>query len=86
MLSDRLGRHALILIGGAFLASGYTAGALDRHLAGAALAAILVAGAFAFMHSTLQTWATEVLPEARATVVSFFASSAARLSYDRGNC
>ena len=73
--SDRLGRHALILIGGAFLASGYAAGALDRHLAGAALAAILVAGGFAFMHSTLQTWATEVLPEARATVVSFFAGA-----------
>jgi predicted MFS family arabinose efflux permease len=73
--SDRLGRHTLILIGGALLASGYTAGALDRHLAGAALAAVLVAGGFAFMHSTLQTWATEVLPEARATVVSFFAGA-----------
>ena len=73
--TDRLGRHTLILIGGAFLASGYTAGAPDRHLAGVALAAILVAGGFAFMHSTLQTWATEVLPEARATVVSFFAGS-----------
>ncbi len=73
--SDGLGRHALILIGAAFLASGYTAGALDRHLAGAAIAASLVAGGFAFMHSTLQTWATEVLPEARATVVSFFAGA-----------
>jgi MFS family permease len=27
------------------------------------------------MHSTLQTWATEVLPGSRATVVSFFAAS-----------
>jgi predicted MFS family arabinose efflux permease len=27
------------------------------------------------MHSTLQTWATEVLPSARATVVSLFAGS-----------
>jgi hypothetical protein len=25
------------------------------------------------MHSTLQTWATEVVPEARATVISLFA-------------
>jgi predicted MFS family arabinose efflux permease len=73
--SDGLGPHALMLIGGAMLASGYAAGALDRHLAGAALAAVLVAGGFAFMHSTLQTWATEVLPEARATVVSFFAGA-----------
>jgi predicted MFS family arabinose efflux permease len=73
--TDRIGRHYLILIGGAFLASGYSAGAINRHLAGAALAAVLVAGGFAFMHSTLQTWATEVLPEARATVISFFAGS-----------
>lgn len=27
------------------------------------------------LNSTLQTWATEVLPEARATVVSFFAGA-----------
>jgi predicted MFS family arabinose efflux permease len=27
------------------------------------------------MHSSLQTWATEVLPGARATVVSLFAGS-----------
>ena len=27
------------------------------------------------MHSSLQTWATEVLPDARATIVSFFAGS-----------
>jgi predicted MFS family arabinose efflux permease len=73
--SDGLGRHALILIGGALLASGYAAGALDLRLAGAALAAVLVAGGFAFMHSTLQTWATEVVPEARATVISFFAGA-----------
>ncbi len=73
--TDGLGRHALMLIGGAMLASGYAAGALDRHLGGAAIAAVLVAGGFAFMHSTLQTWATEVLPEARTTVVSFFAGA-----------
>lgn len=73
--ADRLDRHALILIGGALLASGYTAGALDLRLFGAALAAVLVAGGFAFMHSTLQTWATEVVPEARATVISLFAGA-----------
>jgi len=33
------------------------------------------AGGFAFMHSMLQTWVNEVLPEARATVVSFFAGA-----------
>jgi predicted MFS family arabinose efflux permease len=41
----------------------------------AALAAVLLGIAWTSMHSTLQTWATEVLPAARATVVSFFAGS-----------
>jgi predicted MFS family arabinose efflux permease len=38
-------------------------------------AAVLVGGGFAFMHSTLQTWATDVVPEARATVISLFAAA-----------
>ena len=74
-VADGLGRYALILVGGTLLALGYVAGALDRYLLGTALAAILVGGGFAFMHSTLQTWATEVVPEARATVISFFAAA-----------
>lgn len=41
----------------------------------AVLAAVLLGLAWTAMHSTLQTWATEVLPIARATVVSFFAGS-----------
>lgn len=75
MAADGLGRHTLVLIGGALLALGYAAGALDLRLPGTALAAIFVGGGFAFMHSTLQTWATEVVPEARASVVSFFAAA-----------
>ena len=48
------------------------------------------------MHSTLQTWATEVVPEARATVISLFAaalfagsgvaSAAAAPLADEGRC
>ncbi len=38
-------------------------------------AAVFVGGGFAFMHSTLQTWATEVVAEARATVTSLFAAA-----------
>jgi MFS family permease len=37
--------------------------------------AALLGLAWAAMHSSLQTWATEVLPAARATVVSLFAGS-----------
>jgi predicted MFS family arabinose efflux permease len=75
LVSDRLGPAALILIGGGMLALGYASGASGQSLTGVGIAAVLVGGGFAFMHSTLQTWATEVMPEARATVISFFAAS-----------
>ncbi len=41
----------------------------------AVVVALLLGLAWTSMHSSLQTWATEVLPAARATVVSFFAGS-----------
>ena len=75
LVSDRLGPAALILIGGGLLALGYASGALGQSLASVGIAAVLVGGCFAFMHSTLQTWATEVVPEARATVISLFAAA-----------
>ena len=74
-VSDRLGAAVLILIGGGMLALGYASGALGWSLVGVGIAAVLVGGGFAFMHSTLQTWATEVVPEARATVISLFAAA-----------
>jgi hypothetical protein len=48
---------------------------LDKLSASVSAAAVFIGGGFAFMHSTLQTWATEVVPEARATVISFFAAA-----------
>ena len=74
-VSEHLGAAALILIGGGMLALGYTSGAFGQSLVGVGIAAVLVGGGFAFMHSTLQTWATEVVPEARATVISLFAAA-----------
>jgi predicted MFS family arabinose efflux permease len=47
--------------------------AFSQAVAVATLAAILLGLAWSSMHASLQTWATEVLPSARATVVSFFA-------------
>jgi predicted MFS family arabinose efflux permease len=41
----------------------------------AVVVAVLLGLAWTAMHSTLQTWATEVAPQARAVVVSFFAGS-----------
>jgi predicted MFS family arabinose efflux permease len=74
-LARRLGAPALILIGAGMLALGYASGAAGQSLASVSAAAILIGGGFAFMHSTLQTWATEVVPEARATVISLFAAA-----------
>ena len=74
-VSERFGKHVLLLAGGTLLALGYAAGALAQNIVGISVAACLVGGGFAFMHSTLQTWATEVVPEARATVISFFAAA-----------
>lgn len=49
--------------------------ALSQRPAPAVVAALLLGLAWTSMHSSLQTWATEVLPEARASVVSLFAGS-----------
>jgi predicted MFS family arabinose efflux permease len=74
-LTNRLGASALILIGGGMLALGCASAAVDQSLLSVSAAAVLIGGGFAFMHSTLQTWATEVVPEARATVISLFAAA-----------
>ena len=75
LVANRIGASALILIGAGMLSLGYASGAVGQSLASVSVAAILVGGGFAFMHSTLQTWATEVVPEARATVISLFAAA-----------
>lgn len=74
-VTDRFGKGASILLGGALLSAGYAAGAASQGFFGIAASAFLVGGGFAFMHPTLQNWATEVLPEARATVISLFAAA-----------
>ena len=75
LVAHRVGANILILIGGGMLALGCASAAVEQSLAGVGAAAIFVGGGFAFMHSTLQTWATDVVPEARATVISLFAAA-----------
>lgn len=48
---------------------------VSREPPAAVLVALLLGLAYTAMHSSLQTWATEVLPPLRATVVSLFAGS-----------
>jgi predicted MFS family arabinose efflux permease len=74
-LSRSLHPSWLIGLGGGSALAACALLALSRS-PGVALAVTGLLGlAWTAMHSSLQTWATEVLPSARATVVSLFAGS-----------
>lgn len=75
VLSRRMPTSWLIAIGACSAFVACLLAALSRSPAMAVLVAVLLGLAWAAMHSSLQTWATEVLPSARATVVSLFAGS-----------
>ncbi len=65
----------LIGVGAVAAVAGCALLAFSQAPAVAAVVAVLLGLAWSAMHSSLQTWATEVLPGARAAVVSFFAGS-----------
>ena len=65
----------LMVMGGASLAAGWLVAAIDPALLGAAIGSAFIGAGFTFLHSTLQAWATEVAPDARATAISFFAAA-----------
>ena len=72
-LSQRWPMWRLIGLGGVAAVAACLLAAFSRQAAIAAGVAVLFGLAWATMHSSLQTWATQVLPSARATVVSLFA-------------
>src|SRR4051794_36106558 len=74
-LSQRRHPSLLIVLGAGAALAACLLLAFSQEVAVAVVAAVLLGLAWTSMHSTLQTWATEVLPDARATVVSFFAGS-----------
>jgi MFS family permease len=78
-LVGRLSRHwptwRLVGIGGVAAVAGCATAALSQQAAVATLAAVLLGLSWAAMHSSLQTWATSVLPSARAAMVSLFAGA-----------
>jgi predicted MFS family arabinose efflux permease len=74
-LSGRLHPSRLIGLGAASALIACLAMAVSQAPVVAIGVAALLALAWTAMHSTLQTWATEVMPDARATVVSMFAGS-----------
>ncbi len=74
-LSRRTHASRLIALGATASLAGCTLLAVSRTPLVAVVVAVLLGLGWAAMHSSLQTWATEVLPLARATVVSLFAGS-----------
>lgn len=74
-LSQRWPAARLIPVGAAAATAACALLAWSAHVPAAVGAAVLLGLAWAAMHSTLQTWATEALPHARAFVVSLFAGS-----------
>jgi predicted MFS family arabinose efflux permease len=73
-LTRRLRPSTLVAIGASSGTTAYLALIVDQGPVGVLLGCVCLGGAWAFMHSTLQTWVTEVVPEARGTAVSLFAS------------
>jgi predicted MFS family arabinose efflux permease len=74
VLSRRLSAAVLVAIGATSGTTAYLTLIIDQGPTGVMVGCSCLGGAWAFMHSTLQTWVTEVVPEARGTAVSLFAS------------
>lgn len=74
-LAARVRPPVFLAVGSGALVLAYTAVALSQAPALVACAALLVGAGWAAMHSTMQAWATEVVPHARATIVSLFAAA-----------
>ena len=74
-LAGRVRPAGFLAVGSAALVLAYAAVAVSQAPVLVAVAAFVVGSGWAAMHSTMQAWATEVVPEARATLVSLFAAS-----------
>ncbi|HUW78600.1 MAG TPA: MFS transporter [Candidatus Nanopelagicaceae bacterium] len=73
--AQRFSRAMFIFWGALLGATACALIALTRNLSIVVFACALLGLSWSSMHSSLQTWATEVLPAKRAVVVSFFAGS-----------
>jgi predicted MFS family arabinose efflux permease len=75
LLSRRWPVWRLIAMGGIAAVAGCLVAGFSQETTVAAVVAVLLGLAWSAMHSSLQTWATQVLPHARATIVSLFAGA-----------
>ena len=62
----------ILALGACLMMGGLLLAARAQVAASILVASLLVGGAYAFMHSTMQTWATDIVPEARGTAASLF--------------
>jgi predicted MFS family arabinose efflux permease len=73
-LSARLSMPRLMALGGCATVIGYAVLSIHISLPTVFIAGLLLGATWSFLHSSLQTWSTSVLPQARGTVVALFAS------------
>lgn len=73
-LSRRLAPAWLVAIGATTGTSAYVVLVIDHGPAGVLVGCLCLGTTWAFLHTTMQTWVTDVVPEARAAAVSLFAS------------
>lgn len=66
---------ALIATGGLLLLAAYLTAAADQGPLSILVASVVIGLGYCFLHSTLQTWATEVAPDARGTATSLFVTA-----------
>lgn len=74
VLVGRLSATGLAAVGAAMLAAGWALPSVTVSLATVSIAGVLIGGSWAFLHTTLQSWSTEVVPGERATMVALFAA------------
>lgn len=75
IVARRLPIPGLMAIGGTAAVLGFLLLAARASVVAVVVAALLLGVTWSFLHSSLQTWVTGVLPGARGTVVSLFAGS-----------
>jgi predicted MFS family arabinose efflux permease len=73
-LVGRLSAAGLATVGAVLLAAGWAVPAIIVTPATVVVAGLLLGGSWAFLHTTLQSWITEVVPQERATAVALFAA------------
>lgn len=65
----------LLAAGGVMMVAGTLVASLSLTMAGIGAASVLLGGSWSFFHSSLQTWATTLVPAARGTAVALFVSA-----------